>query len=325
MKRFIKEKIAVKCETKEELEDFLKRCKKENLKWGTGHSADGWKLPFERYPVYMTSGFNYNKKPVLEYSFSCDHIERKKWKIVTYKEYFNSENQTITITRYGNKVVAKYGNKVGVAKCNPEDEFNFETGAKLAFERLFGTGVKEVKRNAKEGEYIKIVNAQNTKDKYKNGDIIKVEKIGNVYGEHYVIKRGYWSIAPDEYVVLEGYKPEPQKEPFKPYLTKDHQNRGLIGEETNLTALFGETLFVGDVVEVFEEWSKKKTERYIVKSAEGFHVDCLEMSTINLKNGVCKDALVYGSTYQVRKIKSYRELQHYEHYLNTKAILKEDN
>ena len=44
----------------------------------------------------------------------------------------------ITITRYGNKVVAKYGKKVGIAKCSPEDEFNFETGAKLAFERLMG-------------------------------------------------------------------------------------------------------------------------------------------------------------------------------------------
>ena len=43
----------------------------------------------------------------------------------------------ITITRYGNTVVAKYGKKVGVAKCSPEDEFDFETGAKLAFERLF--------------------------------------------------------------------------------------------------------------------------------------------------------------------------------------------
>lgn len=43
----------------------------------------------------------------------------------------------ITITRYGNTVIAKYGKKVSIAKCSPEDEFDFETGAKLAFERLF--------------------------------------------------------------------------------------------------------------------------------------------------------------------------------------------
>lgn len=45
--------------------------------------------------------------------------------------------QHITIDVYGNKVVAKLGDKVGVAKCSPEDEFDFETGAKIAFERLF--------------------------------------------------------------------------------------------------------------------------------------------------------------------------------------------
>lgn len=48
----------------------------------------------------------------------------------------------IEIAADGKKVFAKIieGNKVvktGVAKCSPEDEFDFETGAKIAFERLF--------------------------------------------------------------------------------------------------------------------------------------------------------------------------------------------
>ncbi len=45
--------------------------------------------------------------------------------------------QEITVNRYGNKVVAKWGKRVGVAKCNPEDNFDFATGALLAVERLF--------------------------------------------------------------------------------------------------------------------------------------------------------------------------------------------
>lgn len=390
MKRFIEEKIAVKCETKEELKDFLQRCEKEGLKWYSG--KDAIEVFPEVIPTYISYGFN--GKKALEHSSSgkCDHIENKGWKPITYKEYFkqvfkvgdvvktpfgkgvikeihsdsvpylvyhygwsgghNGGNkyagnhclffrkndiklvaeptqETITINRYGNKVVAKYGNKVGVAKCNPEDEFNFETGAKLAFERLFGTEVKEVNRGAKVGEYIKIVDPIMTYGNYKKDDIFKVKSV-NIDGYVYVSEHKL-VICRREYVVLEGYKPEPQKESipekelFKPYLTKEHLNRGLIGEETNLTALFGETLFVGDVVEVFEEWSKNKTERYIVKSTEGFHVDCLEISTINLKNGVCKDKIVHHSTYQVRKIKSYRELQHNEQYRDTRAVLKEDN
>lgn len=36
----------------------------------------------------------------------------------------------------GNKVIAKRGNKVGIAKCSPDDEFDIFTGAKLALERL---------------------------------------------------------------------------------------------------------------------------------------------------------------------------------------------
>lgn len=51
-------------------------------------------------------------------------------------DWFDLVNDEITITRHGNKVVAKYGKKVGVTKCSPEDEFNFAVSAKLAFNRL---------------------------------------------------------------------------------------------------------------------------------------------------------------------------------------------
>lgn len=47
-------------------------------------------------------------------------------------------NECIMIYRKDNKVIAldkTTGNK-GIAKCSPEDEFNFNFGAKLAFERL---------------------------------------------------------------------------------------------------------------------------------------------------------------------------------------------
>ena len=44
--------------------------------------------------------------------------------------------EDITIIIRDNKVIAKKGNKVGIAKCAPEDEFNIFTGAKLALDRL---------------------------------------------------------------------------------------------------------------------------------------------------------------------------------------------
>ncbi len=66
-----------------------------------------------------------------------------------------SENK-ILITVDGDKTLARlYENnkiiKTAEARCYPEDEFDFETGAKLAFERLFDNvdKAREPKYNAK--------------------------------------------------------------------------------------------------------------------------------------------------------------------------------
>ena len=130
------------------------------------------------------------------------------------------ESETIVIYRNDNKVIAldKSTGEKAEAKCNPADEFDFRTGAKLAFNRLMGEDVKpdncvrEVKRKAKVGEYVKVVNEKSVFNTYKNGEIFKVT---------YVTKSGcicknsekQYSLWHEEYVVLENYKPE--KEPEK--------------------------------------------------------------------------------------------------------------
>lgn len=130
-------------------------------------------------------------------------------------------SETIVIYRKDNKVVAldKSTGKKAEAKCNPVDEFDFHVGAKLAFNRLMGEDVKsdngvcEVKRKAKVGEYIKIVDAMPYLIPYKNGDIFKVistSKPGVVIEKDGKPVTSAWH---REYVVLENYKPE--KEPEK--------------------------------------------------------------------------------------------------------------
>ena len=122
---------------------------------------------------------------------------------------------TIVIYRNDNKVVAldKSTGEKAEAKCNPADEFDFRTGAKLAFNRLMGedvkpdNGVREVKRKAKVGEYIKVVYAMPCLIPYKNGDIFKVNCVTT---SGCICKKseenvGLWH---KEYVVLESYKPE---------------------------------------------------------------------------------------------------------------------
>lgn len=129
-------------------------------------------------------------------------------------------NETIVIYRKDNKVVAldKSTGEKAEAKCNPADEFDYRTGAKLAFNRLMGedvkpdNGVREVKRKAKVGEYIKILDAQPFLISYKNGDIFKVistSKSGVVIEKDGIPVTSAWH---REYVVLENYKPEKAQE-----------------------------------------------------------------------------------------------------------------
>lgn len=124
-------------------------------------------------------------------------------------------SETIVIYRNDNKVVAldKSTGEKAEANCNPADEFDFRTGAKLAFNRLMGedvkpdNGVRDVKRKAKVGEYIKVVCAMPCLIPYKNGDIFKVNCVTT---SGCICKKseenvGLWH---SEYVVLENYKPE---------------------------------------------------------------------------------------------------------------------
>lgn len=84
---------------------------------------------------------------------------------------------------------------------------------KTAFNIVFGTGIKELKRRAKKGEYVKIVDAVLSYGKYKNGDILQIVDDTDDY-----VRYGHNRnevLFDYEYVVLEGYKPDEPKEPHK--------------------------------------------------------------------------------------------------------------
>lgn len=71
-------------------------------------------------------------KPIQE-DFEIGSIFSKHLRLVNQKIVITTNGKTTFARLYdGDKVV-----KTAEAKCNPSDEFDFETGAKLAFERLF--------------------------------------------------------------------------------------------------------------------------------------------------------------------------------------------
>jgi hypothetical protein len=90
------------------------------------------------------------------------------------------------------------------------DEEDFYMSDNLYYPAIALNPIKEVKRVAEAGEFVKIVNATVVPgDDYKNGDIIKVLKKG--WGDHVKYAEGYKNsrcreLLPKEYVVLEGYE-----------------------------------------------------------------------------------------------------------------------
>ena len=83
------------------------------------------------------------------------------------------KDECIVIYRKDNLVIAhdKATGKKAVAKCSPEDEFNFYTGCKIAFERLTGTKIPVVGKplNAK------ICVLENLDQKFTKGAIYEIK------------------------------------------------------------------------------------------------------------------------------------------------------
>lgn len=88
-------------------------------------------------------------------------------------------NECIVIYRKGDETIAldKRTGKKAVAKCSPEDEYDFTTGAKLAFERL--TGTEESKSEEKT-------------ESYYSGKVVAISKVeGFTIGKIYEFVKGF--------------------------------------------------------------------------------------------------------------------------------------
>ena len=206
--------VDIRCKNNKQALSLLEECDKRGVVWHSGKKATS------RLPVM----------PVLEMDFfcnggvtqSCGHDERN---VVDFDQIdfdprepsyqilidCDGTTTTATMTINGREV------KTAIARRNPADKFDWKKGAELAFERLWNSPkklgekpeVREVKRWAKPGEYIKFSSVHGDCERYKNGDILKVESVIEVCGED-----GFTQIAccgviatPDEFVVLEGYRP----------------------------------------------------------------------------------------------------------------------
>lgn len=116
-----------------------------------------------------------------------DHIDVKEDNGYTFSnlnaECFDLVNgsQKIVITTDGTETLARLyeGDKVvkrATARCAPEDTFDFDTGAKLAFERLMGEEKKE--SPFKVGDKVKIIgNRSPIRHNFNVGDVVIVKQV----------------------------------------------------------------------------------------------------------------------------------------------------
>ena len=222
MEEFIEGKFAVKV-NENNGKEFLEMCAKRGLRWGSGEKANEFVPNFDIFEedvvIIHEMRPNGMRLAYMVFSYTGDGVP-----IIDYKDFVDEKAPAcyqITITCDGTVTTATMvinGReiKTAIARRNQADKFDWKKGAVLAFDRLWDSQrkvetrpeVREVKRYANLGEYIKIVDAESYYgENYHNGDILMVV-------EYYEGKRDGWVMAkdantvidPDEYVVLEGYR-----------------------------------------------------------------------------------------------------------------------
>lgn len=201
--------VDIRCKNAEQKMAVLKECEKRGIIWNcyekaTNFIPDCSVLEISFYGNgKLTQSNGHDDRNVVDF----DQIEFPRSNFYRIVIYCDGTTTTATMTINDREV------KTAIARRNPEDKFDWKKGAALAFERLWNSQkkaekkpeVREVKRFAKPGEYIKIVDAEDAyNENYHNGDILLVIE----YYDGWVIAKGTnMVIGPDEYVVLEGYRP----------------------------------------------------------------------------------------------------------------------
>lgn len=166
------------------------------------------------------------------------------------KEIEILEQPKIVITTDGRKTLASLYDGENVtkraeAKCAPEDAFDFNTGARLAFDRLMAPSNK--------------YEAMSDHDLY--AEACHRHQLCTADGEHRMAKCPmYLNPAKNgtgRYEKQEEIKPEP-----KPVLSG---NNGTPGTPTNYRDVLGHPLFVGDIVEHFDSSGKSYGDAFVVQ------------------------------------------------------------
>lgn len=149
--------VIIKCD-KGEVKKTLAYIEKKDRKvrWASEDKPTGYGSWFEEDGVYLII-----KNDVLTFAYvdEFEDSDKKGKNVVSADEFLGKKkNPSIVIFRRGREVIAKdvaTGNE-GIAKCSPNDDFCFKTGASIALARLMAKTPDALNHDVKD-EWIKVL------------------------------------------------------------------------------------------------------------------------------------------------------------------------
>ena len=211
---FFAGKVDIRCKNDKQKMAVLNECEKRGVVWNsdkkaTYHIPECSVLEIDFYMNgKLTQSNGHAERNVVDFDQIDFDPHEPSYQILIDCD---GNTTTATMTINGREI------KAAIARRNPADKFDWKKGAVLAFDRLWNgkkkaekrPEVREVKRFAKPGEYIKIVYVcDGCENYYHKGDIFLVTRSHQGTLNGCVNVKGI-SVAmhPTEYAVLEGYRP----------------------------------------------------------------------------------------------------------------------
>lgn len=313
----IEPNVAYWCPTKESAEKFMEHCRQQGITWNnnTDCNKNNTRWNINNKNTCYLNGNVFNKKIQFgTYSLYKEY----NYKIVDFSKLLNKENKEEKMKfKVGDRVIVKsnhyneYGKTGTIIEVNRYDcliEFDKNI---CKTHNIFGCFTNQNKRYA----FIEFEKLEFVKPK-----TITIKTDGKTTTAYMGKKQGKAVCGDsDEFDLKTGAKLAIDRlfeEEFKPYLDNNGEKAGYIGKKADFNSLFGEELFVGDMVNVY------------IKGIEGFFDDCfvcydkekgyfiMGLSNIRFINGISDDKQI-----KIKKTKSYINIKNGETSYGVKAVL----
>lgn len=135
----------IKCKTIEEAKAVLRLIEDRHpeVRWGAGEKPTEY-YPWRMGPSETAVWFNIENDRIL-YSFNGDLYPERWVNATSAKRFLRKTTTSIHIYQRGEMVIAHESEtgREGIAKCSPDDKFDFSIGARIALLRLFGEEVPD--------------------------------------------------------------------------------------------------------------------------------------------------------------------------------------